>query len=492
MRNSLIGLFALLFIAGVGLAAGSAVAQNDTPSDSVPRTVTLESLRFELADACGAKFHPARKTLVAALDRAIRFERDPTQRRKLQVDRAVVEDLKAPACTSRASAASAAGNSPRKVFDALIEELNESCGDAWSVLRLRSLAALDAAHAAESDPSELRNLTALRAALLRWEPPECPSETAMETSEDDALLIWFVASGYFDRDLQASEQARAAGDCRRRSAMLESAREALAVMQALGDSAPSSLPAIARLAAAELRPCDEPQTVAAAGPAPVTAAATPRGSLDSAAPAGVARPVRNCTAIDRSVESGELTCRCLGQTQTLSVWGTNPYRAQSSICNAAIHAGVLPRSGMGMVRVVPASGARATVGRPRNGIEPNNWDYGFENAFTVAPGGPDPDEALPFDRRHMSGSFDTELGPMTLSDGGGTFGRGYTITPTRIAGPVLEAVWEQAGAPLAPCSDGRVRGRARFVFTSTGFSGLYAKCEDNLNSTWNGTRRGSR
>jgi hypothetical protein len=495
MRNSLLGLLALLVLAGVGLAAGSAIAQNGAPSPAsrpLPRTVTLESLRVELADACGAKFHPARETLVAALDRAIRLERDPSQRRNLQTDRAVVEGLKAPPCAPQASAATAAGSSPRKVFDALIEELNDSCGDAWSVLRLRSLAALDAALAAERDPEQLRNLTAARMALLRWERPECPFESDVDGSDDD-ILIWFVASSYFDRDLLASEQARAAGDCRKRAAMLLGAKEALAVMRAMGDSVPSSLARAARLAAEELRPCHETQPAVAAAPAPVAGAGTPPPSDRSAAPASVARPVRNCTAIDRSVETGELTCRCLGQAQTLSVWGSNPYRAQSSICNAAIHAGVLPRSGMGMVRVIPAAGGRATVGRPRNGIEPSNWDYGFDNAFTVAPGGADPDEAPPFDPRHMSGSFDTELGPMTLAEGRGTFGRGnaYTITPTRIAGPVLEAVWEQAGAPLAPCDDGRVRGRLRFVFTSTGFSGLYAKCEDNLNSTWNGTRRGS-
>lgn len=461
----------------------------------LPRTVTLESLRLELAEACGARFDPARERLIAALDRAIRLETNPVRRRDLESDRAVVQRLKVPRCPSEGSATSATPPTPRQSFDALVDQLNDACGDSWSVLRLRTLAALDAAIAAERNPQELRNLNAGRTALLRRDPPPCQTATAEESYDDDGILVWFVASTYFNRDLLASEQARLAGNCARRSAMLKSAKEALALMRSMGDTVPSPLSFIGRLAAQELRPCPDPQNRVAASQVPVAHAPMSVPPSGSTVLMGPQKTARNCTSIDRSLEKGELTCRCLGKAQTLGIRGSNPYEARSSICNAAIHAGVLPQSGMGMVRVIPVTRAEAALGRMRNGIEPGNWDYGFENAFTVAAGGADPDDARPFDSRTMTGTFDTDLGPMVLLGGRGTFGRRNvsTITPTRIAGPVLEADWEEPNPlNMSACADGRYRGRLRFVFTRGGFTGLYARCDNNLNSTWNGTRRKTR
>ena len=456
----------------------------------LPRTVTLEDLRLELAESCGARFEPARERFIAALDRAIRFETNARLRGYLERDRATVQSLKVPRCPPESAALSAISPSPRQALDTLIDQLNDACGDSWSVLRLRTLAALDAAIAAERNAQELSKLNAGRTALLRRNPPACQSVSPDDSLEDGGLLKWFIASAYLDRDLRASEEARVAGNCARRAAMLKSANEMLALMKVMGDSMPSSFSFAARLAAQELRPCPDPQNRVSASPVPIAPApmsVPPSGILT---PTGSPIAARNCTSIDRAKEPGELTCRCLGRAQTLSIWGSNPYRAQSSICNAAIHNGDLPASGMGMVRVIPVARARAALGILRNGIEASNWDFGFENAFTVAPGGADPDDSRPFDSRFMSGTFDTELGPMVLVNGRGTFGRSGngSITPTRIAGPVLYADWEQSSALMARCTDGRLRGRVRFVFTGEGFAGLYASCDNNLNSTWNGRR----
>jgi hypothetical protein len=459
--------------------------------------VPPQDLLRELDEACGAYLNSARDSYIAELNQAINLEANPEQRRDLETDRSIAQRIRVPSCRSGETATSPPPPTPRQSLDALIGQLNDACGDEWSVLRLRTLAALDAAIAAEPSAQEISNLNGARAALLRRDPPACLSEPVEEAFEDDGLLAWFVASHYFERDLLAAERARLGGNCRLRNSRLNSAKEYFALMRSLGDSMPNGVTSAARLAAQELRPCPVPNDRPSASPAPVAQSPAANAPLSipptgSTALAGPPGPARNCTSIDRSQERGELTCRCLGRAQTLSIWGNNPYEARSAICNAAIHAGVLPQHGMGMVRVIPASGARAAVGRPRNGIEPNNWDYGFENAFTVAAGGADPDDALPFDSRFMTGSFDTELGPMVLVGGRGSFGRSNlsTITPTRIAGPVLEADWEEPNPlNMSACADGRYRGRLRFVFTRDGFSGLYARCDNNLNSTWNGTRR---
>lgn len=85
------------------------------------------------------------------------------------------------------------------------------------------------------------------------------------------------------------------------------------------------------------------------------------------------------------------------------------------------------------------------------------------------------------------------MGPMVLVNGRGSYGSNQgSIVPLRIAGPVLEATWEESNVPISACSDGRIRGWVRFVFNSGGFTGLWAKCENALDSTWNGTRRKSR
>lgn len=147
-----------------------------------------------------------------------------------------------------------------------------------------------------------------------------------------------------------------------------------------------------------------------------------------------------------------------------------------------------------MVRVIPVARGQAALGTLRNGISSGNWDFGFDNAFTVAAGGADPDDARPADPRWMSGTFDTELGPMVLVNGRGSYGRSNrgSITPMRLAGPVLEAAWEHPELPMGACTDGRIRGRVRFVFEAAGFSGLWASCDGAMHSTWNGTRRKSR
>lgn len=70
-----------------------------------------------------------------------------------------------------------------------------------------------------------------------------------------------------------------------------------------------------------------------------------------------------CPETGASFEGG---CACWSP-RAAPVWGTDVYAAESAVCAAALHAGVIARAG-GTVRVVPAPGQPRYAGSARNGI----------------------------------------------------------------------------------------------------------------------------
>ncbi|MDQ6653613.1 MAG: LCCL domain-containing protein [Acidobacteriota bacterium] len=65
-----------------------------------------------------------------------------------------------------------------------------------------------------------------------------------------------------------------------------------------------------------------------------------------------------------------------------SVWGTDTYTADSSICNAAVHAGKLTMESGGLVTIELRPGESSYKGSTRNGIKTN--DYGaYGRSFVV-------------------------------------------------------------------------------------------------------------
>jgi hypothetical protein len=65
-----------------------------------------------------------------------------------------------------------------------------------------------------------------------------------------------------------------------------------------------------------------------------------------------------------------------------SVWGTDIYTIDSSICNAAVHAGKLTTESGGLVTIELRPGEASYKGTTRNGIKTN--DYGkYEQSFVV-------------------------------------------------------------------------------------------------------------
>jgi LCCL domain len=80
---------------------------------------------------------------------------------------------------------------------------------------------------------------------------------------------------------------------------------------------------------------------------------------------------------------GPPVCRCV-TTASGSIWGSGPYTSDSSICRAALHAGVISSSG-GIVRVTAAPGQKEYRGSTANGVTTSGWGS-YPRSFTVSRG----------------------------------------------------------------------------------------------------------
>ncbi|MCW5718781.1 MAG: hypothetical protein KIS68_13220 [Bauldia sp.] len=74
-------------------------------------------------------------------------------------------------------------------------------------------------------------------------------------------------------------------------------------------------------------------------------------------------------------------CPALGDTIPGTVWGTDVYTDDSSICAAAVHTGAIGTGG-GLVTIEIAAGQAAYEGTVRNGISTNRWSS-YQGSFRV-------------------------------------------------------------------------------------------------------------
>ncbi len=65
-------------------------------------------------------------------------------------------------------------------------------------------------------------------------------------------------------------------------------------------------------------------------------------------------------------------CNCAAGFRLSSVWGSGPYTADSNICTAAVHSGVVSKDG-GAVFVTARPGQNQFVGSENNGVNTANW-----------------------------------------------------------------------------------------------------------------------
>lgn len=80
------------------------------------------------------------------------------------------------------------------------------------------------------------------------------------------------------------------------------------------------------------------------------------------------------------------SCECSAEAlREGTVWGTDAYTADSSLCRAAAHAGVVPRSG-GRITALREAGRDLYIGTSRNGV--TSSDYGSYSPSIRFKGGP--------------------------------------------------------------------------------------------------------
>jgi len=107
----------------------------------------------------------------------------------------------------------------------------------------------------------------------------------------------------------------------------------------------------------------------AAAPQPAPAAAA-QASPAPAPPAAPQACPRDMTGLIGGAAT--LTCSCAPGAMGGSIWGSAPYTADSAVCRAARHAGVVPAEG-GTVTVRMLPGEPRYVGTTRNGVPSMNF-----------------------------------------------------------------------------------------------------------------------
>jgi len=87
-----------------------------------------------------------------------------------------------------------------------------------------------------------------------------------------------------------------------------------------------------------------------------------------------------CPSDARIVETS-LTCRCDTGGSLGSVWGSGPYTADSDICTAATHAGVIGSAG-GAVQIAIQPGQSSYSGTSQNGVTTREWGA-YDTSFAA-------------------------------------------------------------------------------------------------------------
>lgn len=119
------------------------------------------------------------------------------------------------------------------------------------------------------------------------------------------------------------------------------------------------------------------QTFTFASPAP--ACATQAAGPVNACP-------RNLLALRGMPPGQTLRCSCSPAQYGGSVWGSDRYTTDSSVCGAALHAGAIPPTG-GVVSLTTAPGCGRFDGSSRNGITTRRWGS-YNRTFYFGPQAP--------------------------------------------------------------------------------------------------------
>lgn len=173
------------------------------------------------------------------------------------------------------------------------------------------------------------------------------------------------------------------------------------------------------------------------------------------------------------------TCHCTASaTGSGSLWGTDVYTDDSSLCRAALHAGAVSSSG-GLIVATIAPGQASYASSTRNGVTSSaygNW-YG---SFSVAGATSTCTPACPADVRALRGQNGYQLDcecPASATTSGSLWGSGvYTDDSSLCRAAVHAGAITTAGGPLtAYIQPGRTgyTGSTRNGVTSSAYSGSW-------------------
>ncbi|MFN3972504.1 MAG: LCCL domain-containing protein [Gemmobacter sp.] len=99
------------------------------------------------------------------------------------------------------------------------------------------------------------------------------------------------------------------------------------------------------------------------------------------ATSAAAQPLPDCGRYP--VREATHSCACPANAPKKSVWGSGPYTADSDICTAARHAGMLTEAGGG-VMAIRLDGMAEYQGSERNGITTGRWGR-YDTSIVFAP-----------------------------------------------------------------------------------------------------------
>ncbi len=109
------------------------------------------------------------------------------------------------------------------------------------------------------------------------------------------------------------------------------------------------------------------------GMAPETATAPAPVPMPTTAPSDAASMAPQCTTLPDGVDRLVCSCQASAEEARQSIWGSDPYTADSAICAAAMHVGYIVAGEPGEVTVLRLQGLDSYWGSGNNGINSQDW-----------------------------------------------------------------------------------------------------------------------
>lgn len=113
---------------------------------------------------------------------------------------------------------------------------------------------------------------------------------------------------------------------------------------------------------------------------------SPTGATDGQPAGGAISWTTTLVDLGKPPAGSTVTVECPSAGSPGTVYGTDMYTSDSSICTAAVHAGSISLASGGQVTVVSTGPSSGYVGSPRNGITTADWNDAWDAGFRVQNG----------------------------------------------------------------------------------------------------------